>query len=299
MSPAPRAYGVAPATGAIRTEPEDFLVEERLDLEPDGAGEHLADPGREAQRQHALGRAYARRFRRLWRNDVGYAGCEGSSRGSAAVVQPAARIASRSRLDAPRCARRACALRGAPPTQAEARCAFGQRVPPARARAHAVTPGRWRSGCRRSQHAVRRTISAHSATVARQSEGGARPRRGCAPATRATWLRALRGAQPICSTRCSRRGVGDGTWNRLLAGDAANLAGSGAAGSVVDALDASAHGARRPARPASDGTAVGAGEPGSTGEVRARERAIVAEHGGARAQSWKRREWSRRGDGSA
>jgi tRNA pseudouridine13 synthase len=40
MSTLPRAHGAAPARGVIRTEPEDFYVEELLGFEPDGAGEH-------------------------------------------------------------------------------------------------------------------------------------------------------------------------------------------------------------------------------------------------------------------
>ncbi len=35
------AHGAPPASGRIRTEPEDFVVEERLGFEPDGAGSHV------------------------------------------------------------------------------------------------------------------------------------------------------------------------------------------------------------------------------------------------------------------
>ena len=76
---------------------------------------------------------------------------------------------------------------------------------------------------------------------------------------------------------CSRRGR-DGTWNRLLAGDAANLAGSGS-WFVVDALDATLTARAEQLDLHPTGPLWGRGEPGSTGEVRARERAIVAEHG--------------------
>ncbi len=37
----PRLYGEPPATGVIRSEPEDFQVDEQLGFEPEGAGEHL------------------------------------------------------------------------------------------------------------------------------------------------------------------------------------------------------------------------------------------------------------------
>jgi tRNA pseudouridine13 synthase len=37
----PAAHGVPPVTGRIRTEPEDFRVEEVLGFEPDGAGSHV------------------------------------------------------------------------------------------------------------------------------------------------------------------------------------------------------------------------------------------------------------------
>jgi len=76
MSQAPRAYGVAPATGAIRTEPEDFLVEEHLDLEPDGAGEHLLMlVEKRSANTHWVARTLAD-FAGVSRNDVGYAGAK-------------------------------------------------------------------------------------------------------------------------------------------------------------------------------------------------------------------------------
>jgi tRNA pseudouridine13 synthase len=37
----PRAYGAAPASGLLRVEPEDFLVEEELGFAPTGSGAHL------------------------------------------------------------------------------------------------------------------------------------------------------------------------------------------------------------------------------------------------------------------
>ncbi|MEH6470307.1 MAG: tRNA pseudouridine(13) synthase TruD [Halopseudomonas sp.] len=37
----PRLYGEPPATGVIRTVPEDFQVDEQLGFEPEGSGEHL------------------------------------------------------------------------------------------------------------------------------------------------------------------------------------------------------------------------------------------------------------------
>jgi len=40
LTPAPCAHGVAPATGAIRREPEHFIVDEILGFEPDGGGGH-------------------------------------------------------------------------------------------------------------------------------------------------------------------------------------------------------------------------------------------------------------------
>ena len=37
----PHAFGAPPGTGVLRAEPEDFVVEEDLGFEPDGAGHHL------------------------------------------------------------------------------------------------------------------------------------------------------------------------------------------------------------------------------------------------------------------
>ncbi|MCH8543614.1 MAG: tRNA pseudouridine(13) synthase TruD [Alcanivorax sp.] len=41
MSDLPRAHGGAPATGRLRSSPEDFRVFEEMGVEPDGTGEHL------------------------------------------------------------------------------------------------------------------------------------------------------------------------------------------------------------------------------------------------------------------
>lgn len=70
----PRAHGVPLCAGRLRTEPEDFVVEEQLGFEPAGAGQHvlLKVRKRDANTQwvaRELARACGCRA-----NDVGYAG---------------------------------------------------------------------------------------------------------------------------------------------------------------------------------------------------------------------------------
>jgi tRNA pseudouridine13 synthase len=74
MSGRPRALGPPGARGAIRSEPGDFRVEERLGFEPDGAGEHvLLLVEKRATNTHWVARALAEHAG-VKRVDVGYAG---------------------------------------------------------------------------------------------------------------------------------------------------------------------------------------------------------------------------------
>jgi tRNA pseudouridine13 synthase len=276
MSQAPRAYGVAPATGAIRTEPEDFLVEEHLDLEPDGAGEHLLMlVEKRSANTHWVARTLAD-FAGVSRNDVGYAGAK--DRHAVARQWFSLPLGSRpdpdwTHLDAPgvrvlSAARHRRKLRRG----AHSGNAFRLRV-------------RGLTGDTQALAERLHTIAARGAPnyfgpqrYGRDNLKAARDLGAGARLPRVQRGFALSAARSHLFDAVLAARVGDGTWNRLLAGDAANLAGSGS-WFVVEALDATLTARVEQLDLHPTGPLWGRGEPGSMGEVRARERAIVAEQG--------------------
>ncbi len=70
----PYAFGGPPATGLIRCEPEDFLVEEDLGFEPSGSGEHLFLRLRQTGCNTRWVAGRVARWARRPPRDVGYAG---------------------------------------------------------------------------------------------------------------------------------------------------------------------------------------------------------------------------------
>ena len=71
---APRAYGAPAASGVLRTEPEDFVVEEELGFAPAGSGSHLL---LKVRKRNANTQWVARELTRLAGcrpADAGYAG---------------------------------------------------------------------------------------------------------------------------------------------------------------------------------------------------------------------------------
>ncbi len=88
------AHGAPPASGRIRTEPEDFVVEERLGFEPDGAGSHvlLVVEKRDANTGWVAGQLA--RLTGAHPRDVGYSGLKDRravTRQSYSLPWPAAR----------------------------------------------------------------------------------------------------------------------------------------------------------------------------------------------------------------
>jgi tRNA pseudouridine13 synthase len=74
MTPLPYAHGGPPLQARLRSRPEDFVVEELQDLQPDGQGEHLwLRLRKRGLTTEALARALARHFG-VKPLDVGYAG---------------------------------------------------------------------------------------------------------------------------------------------------------------------------------------------------------------------------------
>src|SRR5256885_2227692 len=70
----PRAYGAPLARGTLRTEPEDFVVEEELGFAPSGTGQHVL---LKIRKRNANTQWVARELARLCGchpRDIGYAG---------------------------------------------------------------------------------------------------------------------------------------------------------------------------------------------------------------------------------
>lgn len=70
----PRAHGTVPGRGLLRSRPEDFRVDEDLGLSPDGAGEHLLVQVRKTGANTAWVAGWLARAAGLKERDIGYAG---------------------------------------------------------------------------------------------------------------------------------------------------------------------------------------------------------------------------------
>jgi tRNA pseudouridine13 synthase len=276
MSPLPRAHGAAPARGVIRSEPEDFQVEELLGFEPDGAGEHLLVlVEKRSANTHWVARVLAK-LAGVAPADVGYAGAK--DRHAVARQWFSVHLAARPEpdwkgLDAEgvrvlsSARHRRKLRRGAHSGNAfrlRVRALEGERdALAARLRTVAAEGVPNYFGPQRYGHA--------NLVAARELFAGSRlPRvqRGFA-------LSAARSAlfDAVLAAR-----VTDATWNRLRPGDAANLAGS-ASWFTVDAVDAALEDRVRRMDVHPTGPLWGRGEPQSAGEVRMLERSIADAQG--------------------
>ena len=279
MSLLPRAHGAPPARGVIRTEPEDFRVEELLGFEPDGAGEHaLVLVEKRSANTHWVARMLADHAG-VARGDVGYAGAK--DRHAVARQWFSVRLASRSDPDWSALTAEGVSVLSAARHRrklkrgAHAGNAFRLRVrgvtgdidqlgPRLRVVAEAGVP---------NYFGTQRYGQSNLQAARELFAGKALPRvqRGFA-------LSAARSAlfDAVLAAR-----VAAGTWNRLLPGDLANLAGSAswfAVGAVDATLEARVHGLD--VHPT--GPLWGRGDPPSAGEVRALERTTAAQHEYAR-----------------
>jgi len=272
MTAPPRAYGDALARGAIRTVPEDFFVEEKLGLEPDGTGEHqLVLIEKRDANTHWVARTLAD-FAGVSRADVSYAGSKDRhavARQWFSVWLPARPDPDWTRLDAE-----------------------GVRV---------LSAARHRRKLRRGAHSGNafrlrvRALSGNAAAVAtrlqtiaargapnyfgpqRYGHGNLRAARELAAGARLPRVQrgfALSAARSQLFDAVLAARVADGSWDRLVSGDAANLAGS-ASWFVVDAVDPTLEKRVAELDVHPTGPLWGRGEPGSTGAVRERERAIA------------------------
>lgn len=88
------AHGAPPARGRIRTEPEDFVVEERLGFEPDGQGSHVLLVVEKRDANTGWVAAQLARLAGIHPRDVGYSGLKDRravTRQSYSLPWPAAR----------------------------------------------------------------------------------------------------------------------------------------------------------------------------------------------------------------
>jgi tRNA pseudouridine13 synthase len=280
MTSLPRAYGDALARGAIRTVPEDFVVEEQLGLEPDGTGEHmLVLVEKRGANTHWVARTLAD-FAGVSRSAVSYAG----SKDRHAVARQWFSIWLAARPDPDW-------------TRYDAE---GVRV---------LSAARHRRKLRRGAHSGNafrlrvRTLCGDTAgiedrlrTIAmrgapnyfgpqRYGHGNLRAAHELADGARLPRVQrgfALSAARSQLFDAVLAARVADRTWDRLVSGDAANLAGS-ASWFVVDAVDSILEKRVAELDVHPTGPLWGRGEPGSAGGVRERERAIAMAQGGLAA----------------
>jgi tRNA pseudouridine13 synthase len=277
MTSLPRAYGDSLARGAIRTRPEDFVVEEQLGLEPDGAGEHLLVLiEKRGANTHWVARTLAD-FAGVSRSDVSYAGSKDRhavARQWFSVWLPARPDPDWTQLDAEgvrvlSAARHRRKLRRG----AHSGNAFQLRVRALRGDTAGIA-------------ARLQTISARGAPnyfgPQRYGYGNLRAAHDLGAGARLPRVQrgfALSAARSQVFDAVLAARVADGTWDRLVSGDAANLAGS-ASWFVVEAVDTTLEKRVEELDLHPTGPLWGRGEPGSTGAVRERERAIAAAQNG-------------------
>ena len=275
MSALPRAHGVPPARGVIRTEPEDFYVEELLGFEPDGAGEHaLVLVEKRSANTHWVARVLAEHAG-VARGDVSYAGAK--DRHAVARQWFSLRLSSR------------------PDPDWSGLSAEGIRV---------LSSARHRRKLKRGAHSgnafrlrVRGlegdlgVLDTRLPVVAAEGVpnyfGPQRYGHDNLEAARELFAgRALPRVQRGFALSAARSAlfdavlaarVSNATWNRLLPGDLANLAGSGSR-FAVDVVDAALDERVRRHDVHPTGPLWGRGDPQSGGDVRALEQATAADH---------------------
>ncbi len=242
-----RAYGAPPARGRLRAVPEDFIVDEQLGFEPDGDGSHwLLRVRKRGANTEYVARELARHAGAALR-EVGFAGLKDRhavatqwftvprGQGAVAAQWPVLHHAEFEVVEVH--AHRRKLRRGALSGNAFRvrirdcagdRAAIGQRLAGIGERGAPNYFGEQRFG--REGHNLQRV----AAWV-----GGGR-----LPADRGQRSFTLSAARSLIFNAILQARVHDGTWDRLLAGDVANLDGSGSVfpvSEVDDTLAARAH----------------------------------------------------------
>jgi len=278
----PRAYGAAPASGLLRVEPEDFLVEEQLGFAPAGSGGHLL---LKVRKRNANTQWVARELARLAGcrpPEVGYAGLKDRRaltlqwysvpRPRSVIDWQAVRTADYEVLEAHAHTRKL-------PRGALAGNRFAVRI---RAPGGAGTELAARLA-ERLEVIARRGVPNYFGTQRFGRDAGNLQRLGAAqrlpPQQRGFALSAARSV--IFNALLAAR-VTDGSWERLQVGDVANLDGRGSV-FPVEAVDAALieRSGRLEIHPT--GPLWGEGSPPSAGEMLELETAIAARYPDAAA----------------
>jgi len=278
----PRAYGAAPASGLLRVEPEDFVVEEELGFAPAGSGAHLL---LKVRKRNANTQWVARELARL-------AGCRPSEVGYAGLKDRRAVTLQWYSVPRPRSACDWHAVRAESyeilevhphtrklPRGALAGNRFAVRI---RSAAGAGTELAARLGGRLDEIA-QRGVPNYFGTQRFGHDGGNLQRLG-APQRLPPQQRgfALSAARSLIFNALLAARVTDGSWERLQAGDVANLDGRGSV-FRVDAVDAALRERCRRLEIHPTGPLWGEGSPPSAEEVLALETAVAARYPDAAA----------------
>jgi len=273
----PCAYGAPPITGQLRVTPEDFLVREWLGFEADGEGDHwLLTVRKRGANTHWVAKQLAK-LAQIHPRDVGFAGLKDRN----AVTEQAFTVPVRSAVG--------CAWDGVTGDGFEVLTAARHR----RKLKRGALRGNDFEITVRELRGDTNALAGHLETIAAQGvpnyfgpqrfgiEGGnlLRARQ---------WLSgeielhdrlersfALSAARSAIFNAVLARRVADGTWNRLLAGDVANLDGSNSIFSV-DALDEVLAERCRQLDIHPSGPLWGRGASRSQGEVAELEQQVVA-----------------------
>ena len=243
----PRAYGAPPASGLLRVEPEDFVVEEELGFAPAGSGAHLL---LRVRKRNANTQWVARELARLAGcrpAEVGYAGLKDRRAAACACAHAGNGFAVRIRAAGGAGAELAAHLAG------RLEAIAGRGVP------NYFGPQRFGRDAGNLQR-----LGAPQRLSPQQ--------RGFA----------LSAARSVLFNASLAARVTDGSWERLQAGDVANLDGRGSV-FRVDAVDEVLSERCRRLEIHPTGPLWGEGSPPSAGEVRELETEIAARYPDAAA----------------
>ncbi|MBV8404809.1 MAG: tRNA pseudouridine(13) synthase TruD [Gammaproteobacteria bacterium] len=273
----PRAHGPPPAQGLLRCEPEDFLVEEELGFVPAGRGAHLLLKVRKRNANTQWVAGELARFARCRPAEVGYAGLKDRR---AIAVQWFSLPQPRAPLDfAQLRATDFEVLEAHPHTRKLPRGALVANRFAVRIRAHGEGAGLAAQLAARLAAIAQRGVPNYFGPQ-RFGRGGGNLRGPSAAAARSSRQQrsfALSAARSVIFNALLAARVSDGSWERLRAGDVANIDGSGSI-FAIEHVDAalSERCARLEIHPT--GPLWGQGSLGSTGEVLELEKLIAARY---------------------
>jgi tRNA pseudouridine13 synthase len=243
----PRAYGAPPASGVLRAEPEDFVVEEELGFAPAGSGAHLL---LKVRKRNANTQWVARELTRI-------TGCRPADAGYAGLKDRRAVAVQWFTVPRPRTAVDWQALRIRVPSGDGAEIA--ERL------------------ASRLEAIAQRGVPNYFGAQRFGRDGGNLQQLGSPlhrlPPTQRGFV--LSAARSVIFNAVLAARVIEGSWERLRAGDLANLDGRGSI-FPVEALDAELLERCRRLEIHPSGPLWGGGDPASAGEVLELERTVAA-----------------------